>query len=135
MNTSRACSTDTGTASEFLVCSMLMRMGFEAHITMSNKKSVDLRVIKDDTTWTIDVKAVRGYSSWIVNNVVARHNHYVVLLCYNEMFEDVTKSPDVFVVPSADIASVAKSFKDQKRVFKRDVVKYHNAWDLMHKSD
>ena len=110
---------------------MLMRLGLEAHITMGNKKSVDLRVVQDDRTWTIDVKAVRGYSSWIVNNVRVHHNHYVVLLCYNDQFADVTKLPEVFILPSADVELVVRTFKDQKRIFKGDITKYHNAWELM----
>lgn len=123
-------TTDTGTASEFLVCSMLMRMGAEAYVTMGNKKQVDIRVVYNNTAKTIDVKAVRGYSSWIVNNVKSDANHYVVLLCYNNNFEDATYMPETFVIPSEKLISLSKSFKDQKRIFKGDVLEYKNAWKL-----
>ena len=124
-------NSNTGTASEMLVCSMLMRMGLEAYLTMGNKKSVDIRVVQDDRAWTIDVKAVRGYSSWIVNNVVEKSNHFVVLLCYNNHFEDVNETPGVYVVPSGEMSSIIKTYGEQKRVFKESLSKYHDAWDLM----
>jgi hypothetical protein len=109
---------------------MLIRMGAEAYITMGNKKRVDIRVIYQGWTKTIDVKAVRGYSSWIVNNVEQDDSHYVVLVCYNNKFEDVTSLPDVFVLPSDKILSLSKVFKDQKRVFKGDITQYKNSWNL-----
>lgn len=127
----RVNSYDTGIASEYYVLSLLFRQGFEAYITTGNKKSVDIRVVHNDKTLSIDVKAVQGYSSLIVNNVRAKHNHYVIFLIYNNKFADITAMPDLYVVPSKNIESLAKTYKDQKRIFKRSITSYKNKWSLL----
>lgn len=67
----RANNFNTGIASEYLILSMLYRLGLEAYITQGNKKSIDIRVIlRNGTTKTIEVKAVRGYLSLVVNNIL-----------------------------------------------------------------
>ena len=38
---------NTGIASEYLVLSMLYRLNYEAYITMGNKKSVDIWIMRD----------------------------------------------------------------------------------------
>lgn len=129
----RANSYDTGVASEYYVLSLLYRKGFEAYATLGNKKSVDIRVVSNEQTLSIDVKAVQGYSSLIVNNVKDKINHFVIFLIYNNKFKDVTTIPDLYVVPSSHIKHIAKSYQDQKRVFKRDLDKYKNRWDYLFK--
>lgn len=113
---------NTGITSEYFVLSQLYRLGYEAYITIGNKKSVDIRVVHNDRTISLDVKAVQGYSSLIVNNVTARSTHYVVFLIYNNKFEDLSVMPELYVVPSADIKNIQKTFGDQHRVFKGDIV-------------
>ena len=127
----RANSYDTGIASEYYVLSLLFRQGFEAYITTGNKKSVDIRVVHNDKTLSIDVKAVQGYSSLIVNNVRAKDNHYIIFLIYNNKFADITTMPDLYVVRSKDIESLAKTYKDQKRIFKKSITYSKNKWSLL----
>jgi len=122
---------NTVIASEYYVLSLLYRLGYEAYITIGNKKSVDIRVVKEEQTITIDVKAVQGYSSLIVNNVSSKHNHYIIFLIYNNKFEDISVLPDIYVVPSADISKIEKIFKDQKRVFKGDILSYKDNWQCL----
>ena len=121
----------TGTASELQVCAWLMRMGWEAYITWGNRKHVDIRVVQGDRTCTIDVKAVRGYSSWIINNVVPIPNHFIVFVCYDDRFEDVTHQPDVYVVPSEHVDQVQSVYGTQRRVTKNNIKSYQNAWNLL----
>ena len=121
----------TGTASELQVCAWLMRMGYEAYITMGNRKHVDIRVVRGDRTCTIDVKAVRGYSSWIINNVTALPAHFIVFLCYDDRFDDVTHQPDVYVVPSGDVERVQSVYGTQRRITKSNIKSYQNAWNLL----
>jgi hypothetical protein len=121
----------TGTASELQVCAWLMRMGCEAYITWGNRKHVDIRMVHGTRTCTIDVKAVRGYSSWIINNVVASPTHFVVFVCYNDQFADPLHAPEVFVVPSEDISKVESIWGTQRRVMKNNIRAYQNAWNLM----
>ena len=76
---------NTGIASEYLVLSMLYRLNYEAYITMGNKKSVDIWIMRDDkTAVSIDVKSVREYDSIPVGNVEAKDNHYVIFVIYNK---------------------------------------------------
>lgn len=127
----RANNYNTGVASEYFVLSQLYRLGFEAYITIGNKKSVDIRVVQGDVTLTIDVKAVQGYSSLIVNNVASRHNHYIIFLIYNNKFEDLLVMPELYVVPSEHVKSITKSFGDQHRVFKGSLDIYKNNWQCL----
>lgn len=63
-------SYDTNLASEFYVLSSLYRLGMDASLTLGNKKSVDIVVVREaGDTITIDVKAVVGKYDWPVNNV------------------------------------------------------------------
>ena len=123
---------NTGIAAEYYVLSMLFRKGYEAYLTLGNKKSVDIRVIGESNTITIDVKAVQGYSSLIVNNVISISNHYVVFLIYNNKFDDVSYMPEVYIVPSQDIQSLSKMFGDQARIFKGAIESYKDKWSLIH---
>lgn len=122
---------NTGAASEYYVLSLLFRQGYEAYISTGNMKSVDIRVIQNDKTLSIDVKAVQGYSSLIVNNITDKPNHFVVFLIYNNKFEDVSTIPDLYILPSSHVKDVAKTFKDQKRVFKGDIDKYKDNWKCL----
>lgn len=130
----RANSYNTGAASEYYVLSLLYRQGYEAYISTGNMKSVDIRVVHKDRTLSIDVKAVQGYSSLIVNNVRGKDNHYIVFLIYNNKFEDITIMPDLYIVPSSHIKTIAKSYGDQKRVFKGDILKYKNRWENLNET-
>ena len=112
---------NTGIAAEYYVLSMLFRKGYEAYLTLGNKKSVDIRVIGASNTITIDVKAVQGYSSLIVNNVTSIPNHYIVFLIYNNKFDDVSYIPEVYIVPSQDIQSLSKMFGFLKDILKKAI--------------
>ena len=69
----RASTFDTGIAAEYFVLSQIYRLGLEAYISQGNKKTIDIRVIQENgNPISIDVKAVRGYSSLVVNNLKFR---------------------------------------------------------------
>lgn len=123
---------NTGIASEYLILSHLYRLGLDAYMTLGNKKSVDLAVTcKDNTVRTVDVKAVQGYSSLIVNNTVAKDNHYIVFVIYNNKFECLNTNPDIFVVPSNEIPSLQRKFKEEKRVYKKDILPFKDKWEYL----
>lgn len=129
--TQRANGYNTGIASEYFVLSQLYRLGYEAYITLGNKKSVDIRVVHNNRAISLDVKAVQGYSSLIVNNVSKSSTHYVVLLIYNNKFDDLSASPDVYVMSSLDMGTVTRKFGDQLRVFKGDIKQHKNNWKCL----
>lgn len=118
----------TGIASEYLVLSMLYRMELDACMCIGNTKNVDIIIKKNDTVITLDVKAVRGYSSLIVNNVKPSENHFICFVIYNEKFSDISYVPEFFIVPSQCIKTIQKTFKSQKRIFKQCVLPYKDKW-------
>jgi len=120
---------NTGIASEYLILSKFYRMELEAYMSQGNKKSVDIRVIKKDgQPISVDVKAVRGYSSLVVNNVVAKDNHFVVFVIYNNKFEDVSVDPEIYVVPTNELAAITETYGEEKRVMKGKLSAYKNKW-------
>ena len=123
----------TGIASEFLVLSLLHRLGLEAYMSLGNKKSVDLRLVRPDgTTATIEVKAVRAYSSFVINNLKPAKNHYVVFVRYRTKFSDPTTQPDVYVVPSAKIRRLQSRYADQIRILEGKIRHYKDRWDNLY---
>jgi penicillin-binding protein-related factor A (putative recombinase) len=121
---------NTGIASEYLILSKFYRMELEAYMSQGNKKSVDIRVIKKDgQPISVDVKAVRGYSSLVVNNVVAKDNHFVVFVIYNNKFEDVSVDPEIYVVPTNELAAITETYGEEKRVMKGKLGTYKNKWN------
>ncbi len=128
----RANSFNTGIASEYLILSKLYRLELEAYISQGNKKSVDIRVIKNDgKPISIDVKSVRDYSSMVVNNVVSRPDHFLIFVIYNKKFNDLSIEPSIFIVPSEDVQAISQSFGEEKRVMKGKLEKYKNCWNLL----
>ena len=92
----RANSFNTGVAAEYFILSQLFRLDLEAYLSQGNKKAIDIRVVlKNGKAISIDVKAVRGYSSLVVNNVQPKRNHFLICVTYNNKFEDVNTYPDV----------------------------------------
>lgn len=128
----RANSFNTGIAAEYFILSQLYRMGVEAYISQGNKKAIDIRIIKNDSvSISVDVKAVRGYSSLVVNNVVKKENHFIVFVVYNGKFENINTVPEIFIVPSVEVIKIAKHFKEQKRVMKGGINKYKDRWESL----
>ncbi len=128
----RANTFDTGVAAEYFVLSQIYRLGLEAYISQGNKKAIDIRVMQEKgNPISVDVKAVRGYSSLVVNNVKARKNHFIAFVIYNNKFENVLTQPEVYIVPSLAVPSITKHFKAEKRVMKGDIEKYLNNWSAL----
>ena len=121
---------NTGIASEYLILSKFYRMELEAYMSQGNKKSVDIRVIKKNgQPISVDVKAVRGYSSLVVNNVVSKDNHFVVFVIYNNKFEDVNVDPEIYVVPTNELPAITETYGEEKRVMKGKLSGYKNKWE------
>jgi hypothetical protein len=120
-------------AAEFYILSQLLRMGLEAYLSQGNKKSIDIRVVHGpDKAISIDVKAVRSYSSLVVNNVTAAPHHYIAFVIYNNKFEDLSVAPEVFIVPSVDVPAITRKFGEERRVMKGSLAIYKNNWQALH---
>ena len=100
---------------------------------MGNRKKTDIRVIDPDTSKasSIDVKAVKGYSSLIINNIKPSSDHFIVFVTFNEKLDDPVYMPDIFVVPSLEVESITSYFKEEKRVMKSKLDIYKNRWDYL----
>lgn len=134
--TKRANHYNTAIAAEYFVLSQLYRQNIEAYISQENKKAIDIRIVTEGKKpISIDVKAVRGYSSLIVNNILHSEDHFIIFVIYNNKFNDVISSyPEVFIVPSTDLVKnkLVNIYKKEKRVLKGNLKNYKDRWDLLH---
>ena len=96
---------NTGLAAEFYVLSVLHRKGFNASLTLGNRKAIDIVVESLDRTVTIDVKGMVSRTNWPLDNFTSatRVNHYIALVTFNNRIKDHTVRPTVYLVPAADI--------------------------------
>lgn len=87
---------NTNLTSEFYVLSMLYRLGFDATLTLGNKRSVEIAVLLGPgRAITVDVKAVAGKMDWLMGSSPdsPKPNHYVVLVSYDGRFGDGQPPP------------------------------------------
>jgi penicillin-binding protein-related factor A (putative recombinase) len=130
---------NTNLAAEFHVLSALHRLGADANLTLGNKKSVDIVVVRGaGDTITIDVKGLAGKTSFPVDNVKkGKADHFIVLVCFLGKIEDTSVLPEVYVVPSIELTSfMYTSPKGRKviplsRMRRPEGKKYKDAWPLV----
>ena len=110
-------SYNTNLAAEFHVMSVLHRLGADAALTLGNKKSVDIAVVRSEgDTATIDVKGLAGTTSWPVDNFKKiKDNHYLVFVCYRGKIAQPAFSPEVWVVPSTELEPLIYNSPNGKR--------------------
>jgi hypothetical protein len=130
----------TNLASEFLVLSTLYRLGFDASLTLSNKKAVDIAVILDEgRAVTIDVKANAGKNDWLLGDgeVHSAANHFFVLVSFENRFRAVEEVPRCWVFPASHLLPFVKTSANGKtryvsrRAILNDGGKYEGAWELL----
>ncbi len=96
---------NTNLAAEYYVLSMLYRKGLDAHLTLGNKKSIDIIIEKDDgSLLTVDVKGLAGKICWPMDNFSKEHkSHSIVLASFLHQFPDHKVLPECWIIPSTDI--------------------------------
>lgn len=110
---------NTNLASEFYVLSMLYRLGFDANLTLGNKKSVDIAVVLGPgRAITIDVKAVAGKMDWLMGSSpdLPKPNHYVVLVSYDGRFSDAQQPPRCWVLRHEEVLPLVKTASGKGRM-------------------
>jgi len=129
---------NTNLAAEFYVLSVLHRLGADATLTLGNKKSVDIAVVKEaGRSVTVDVKGLAGTTSWPVDNVKpVKSGHYLVFVCYNGKINVPSVAPDVWVIPASSLERYVYVSPKGRRVvpratLRRDAAKYKDAWNLI----
>jgi hypothetical protein len=119
------------------VLSVLHRLGADATLTLGNKKSVDIVVVRGaGDTITVDVKGLAGTTSWPVDNVKeikGKKGHFLAFVCFNGKISDPGTMPDVWIVPFAALDSEQLVYKSHKgrRVVPRGrlkATKYKDGW-------
>ena len=127
---------NTNLASEFYVLSMLHRLGCDASLTLGNKKSVDIVVVRESgDVATIDVKGLAGTSSWPVDNAKkVTEDHFLVFVSFLGKIGNHTVAPEVYVVPSIALEPlVYYSPKGDRRVLhlsrlRKDGTQFRDGW-------
>ena len=130
---------DSNLASEFWVLSCLHRLGKDATLSLGNKKTVDLQLIREDgMVVTIDVKASATKADWIAGKLVGDSTvrHFVVLVGYEGKIGDLEFTPRVWVVPYKELAQFVKTYKGNTRCVRRSLIDqgashFENAWPLL----
>ncbi len=126
---------NTNLASEFYVMSMLHRKGFNAVLTLGNKKSVDIVIYKHGKVITLDVKGlIKKNSSFPMDNFHEMEKHFYVFVSFEDI-KDAESLPEVYVVPSQSIKSMLyKNPKGNRKVIQLRKLsnfgnEYKNRWD------
>jgi hypothetical protein len=126
---------NTNLAAEFWVLSMLYRLGIEAHLTLGNRKSVDILILRDsEKICTADVKGLAGAYDWPADNlrILDKPNHYYVFLSFEGKISDPLGTPSVWIIPSNRVKPFIKQFKTRtvvsRTLVKKDGVRFKNAW-------
>lgn len=118
---------------------MLYRLGFEASLTLGNKKSVDIMVaLESGDTVTIDVKGLAGKTGWPVDNVRKREKkHFLIFVCFKGKIQDCTVPPEVYVVPSMKLPPLVYHAPGGTRKvitlskMRKEGGKFCDAWNLL----
>lgn len=118
---------------------MLHRLGADVTLTLGNKKSVDIAVVRGaGNSITIDVKGLAGNPSRPVDSIKkSKIDHFVVFVCFNGKIADPLTMPEVWVVPSSDVKKYTYHSRDGKRhvvprsTLRSEADKYKDAWQLV----
>jgi hypothetical protein len=133
---------DTNLGSEFHVLSVLHRLGFDATLTIGNKKAVDIVVtLPSRRVVTIDVKGLAGKTGWPVDNLKrGSRGHFIVFVCFLNRIEDPLVLPEVYVVPSTSVRTLIYHAPGGRRVvplskLRSKTAQFRDAWRLLRRSE
>ncbi|MFZ7103719.1 MAG: hypothetical protein ACOWWO_13840 [Peptococcaceae bacterium] len=128
---------NTNLASEFWFLSALYRLGVDAHLTLGNKKAVDIIIFNSsNVNVTVDVKGVAEQYDWPADNFIFdKPNHYYALMSFDGNISDIDKVPSVWIIPSKDISKFIKKYSTRsvvsRALVKKEGKDYKSAWKLL----
>lgn len=130
---------DSNLASEFFVLSCLHRRGQDATISLGNKKTVDLQLVRPTgLVVTIDVKASATKADWIAGKKVVKNTdrHFVALVGYEGRIADLNFTPRVWIVPYRRLEEFVQTYKGDTRCVRRTLIERHGtefegAWEQL----
>lgn len=120
---------------------MLYRQGFDAYITLGNKKGIDIILnLNDEKQITIDVKGLQGTTLFPLDNLheqVVKSNHYVVFLSFLNKMNDPLVLPEIYVLPYNDLKELMYHNPKGNRkginlsMLRSKAEAYRNNWQLL----
>ncbi|HKC68878.1 MAG TPA: hypothetical protein VKG26_11660 [Bacteroidia bacterium] len=130
---------DTNLASEYFILSALYRKGFEAFITLGNKKSIDIIVKHHHRQVTIDVKGMKGTTSFPIDNLditTKDPNHYIIFISFLNRIDNIESIPEIYIVPLSAIKKLMyQNPKGNRRVVNLSKLRkngiYRDNWDII----
>jgi hypothetical protein len=130
---------DTNLAAEFYVLSCLYRLGFDANLTLGNKKSVDIVVVRETgDAITIDVKGGAKKYEWPAGNVGTGDpdRHFIVLVSFEGRIDEPEMPPPrVWVVPLGEVERFKRHYKTRTNISRAKITtegeEFENAWGLI----
>jgi hypothetical protein len=93
-------------AARFFVLSAIHRLGASAVTPAAGQDlGYDVAILDPEgNATTVQVKTITAGYRWHVDPIRARRNHYVVFVCFDQSAPDPEVAPEVFVLPSWDLA-------------------------------
>lgn len=132
---------NTNLASEYYVLATLYRLGFDAYITLGNKKGIDIILnLNDEKQITIDVKGLQGTTLFPLDNVddsADKPNHFIVLLSFLNKISDPIQVPEIYVLPHNNIKDlIYRNPKGNRKginlsTLRKEAKKFENNWNLL----
>ena len=125
-------------ASEYLVLSILHRLGADASLIHGNKDNQIIFVENEyGTYFTIIVNSVPGQIDWTLpeNEYLDRDNQFYLLISYDRNPNNPILSPSIWVLPSNKIHNFIEGERNNK-IISREKIKsigqtYFYAWHLI----
>lgn len=134
---------NTNLASEYFVLATLYRQGFDAYITLGNKKGIDIIINHNDIKQiTIDVKGLQGKTLFPLDNVneeIKKGNHFIVFLSFLNKMSNPLEMPEIYIVPHNKIKSLMYYSPNRKRkginlsALRNKGIDYLNNWEQLKK--
>lgn len=132
---------NTNLASEYYVLATLYRLGFDAYITLGNKKGIDIILnLNDEKQLTIDVKGLQGTTLFPLDNVnekADKPHHFIVFLSFLNKMDEISVVPEMFIIPHNKIKDfLYQNPKGNRKginlsMLRNSATEYKNNWNQL----
>lgn len=128
---------NTNLASEYLIMSLLSRMGMDAYLSLGNKKGVDIVITSESGKYALlEVKGVNQNMDWLINNsgvFESKNNLFYAFVAFNGKIDDLGNLGRVYIIPSSKVEY--KISKNEKTVYVSHAVVRDNFKDYLNTFD
>lgn len=136
-------SYNTNLASEYYVLATLYRLGFDAYITLGNKKSIDIILnLNGEKQITIDVKGLQGTTLFPLDNVdetLDKPNHFLIFLSFLNKMDNPLELPEIYIIPYNQLTALDLIYHNPKgnrkgvnlSTLRQKAKDFQNNWDIL----